>query len=160
MRVPLYVINICHFPLVAQCLNLSLIFFINEIHNPAWTLCSYLIWFISTTSSCFLGFYLVIRASWWLSCKEHACNVETDSIPDRKVPWRREWLSMPILACGKPPTGQRAGVKSQGCRVRQDWATDIFTANLITVLLWEIILCLFISINSVVVVFSFWKLLV
>ena len=82
MGVPLYVINICHFP-PFNVLNLSLIF-VSEITILPGTLCASWIWLsVSTSSSCFSGVLSChLGLPWWLNCKEHACNVgNAGSIP-------------------------------------------------------------------------------
>ena len=46
----------------------------------------------------------------------------------RKIPWRREWLLIPVFLPGDS-RGQRslAGYRPWGRRVRYSWATNIFT---------------------------------
>ena len=58
----------------------------------------------------FLTFY--VRLPWWFSGKGSACNAgdseDLSSIPGLgMIPWRRKWLSTPVVLPGKPH-GQRS----------------------------------------------------
>ena len=69
----------------------------------------------------------VFWASQWLSGKESACQCRKHRFDPwvRKIPWRREWQSIPVFLSGKSH-GQKslAGHSPWGCkRVRNDLAT-------------------------------------
>ena len=51
-------------------------------------------------------------------CKESTCSAgEPDLIPDREIPWRREWLPTPVFLPGESH-GQRSlsGYSPWGCK--------------------------------------------
>ena len=75
----------------------------------------------------------VFWASQWLSGKESACQCRKHRFDPwvRKIPWRREWQSIPVFLSGKSH-GQKslAGHSPWGCkRVRNDLATKYQVIN-------------------------------
>jgi len=68
-----------------------------------------------------MSLFPLLRLSWWLSCKESACNAgdlgwSPGSEPwVKKIPWRRKWKPTPAFLPGKAH-GQRSllGYSPQG----------------------------------------------
>ena len=84
-------------------------------------------WIKPTRSSDLLS-KVCFRLTWWLSCKESACQCRRHGFDPwvGKIPWRRERLSTPVFLPGKSHRqGILEGYSSLGGkRVLYDWATE------------------------------------